>query len=142
MKCVLCDKTTDDVDFAIEQGWIPNFFCNDQEYGPVCPHCSEKYLLINVDGWEIKPVFKQTFLDSASSTKLNMPLSQVPAAASLYPDLDLIKTLRGKFIGETIHSMTTDELVDLINHQHQRILDLERRQIELNMEIEETQADF
>ena len=42
-----------------------------------------------------------------------------------YPDLELIKRLRKKFIGETIHSMSTDELVDLINHQHERIKDLE-----------------
>jgi hypothetical protein len=154
MNCKLCDKELknsvtglranddDNIDSAVDEGWIPNFWCGEQEYGPVCPHCTEKYLLVNEDGWEIKPVFKQTFLDSASSTRFKMPLSQVPTAASLYPDLGLIKRLRGKFLEYTVESLSKDELIDLINHQNQRILDLERRQIELNTEIEEIQSDF
>ena len=43
-----------------------------------------------------------------------------------YPDLALIKKLRGKFLEYTVDSLTKDELIDLINHQNERILDLER----------------
>ena len=43
-----------------------------------------------------------------------------------YPDLKLIKRLRGKFLEHTVKNLTNDELIDLINHQNERILDLER----------------
>lgn len=143
MKCTLCDKSiTDDIEYAIDEGWIPNFWCNDQEYGPVCTHCTEKFLEANIDGWNIKEVFKQTFLDSASSKRFNMVLADVPTAASLYPDLDLIKMLRGKFLEHTVDSLTKEELIDLINHQHQRILDLDRKVEELDKEIETMNDDF
>jgi hypothetical protein len=44
-----------------------------------------------------------------------------------FPDLDLIKRLRRKFIEHTAKSLTSGETVDLINHQHQRIQDLENK---------------
>ena len=44
-----------------------------------------------------------------------------------YPDLDLIKRLRQKFIEYTVHSLSVYETVDLINHQNERIRGLERR---------------
>jgi hypothetical protein len=42
-----------------------------------------------------------------------------------YPDLDLIKRLHRKFVMHTAKSLTNGEVVDLVNHQRQRIMDLE-----------------
>jgi hypothetical protein len=93
-------------------------------------------------GWQIKDVFRQTFLDSSSSTRFNMALADCPAAFSLYPDLELISRLREKFLTETIDAFTRDEIVDLINHQHQRILDLEQTERELDKEIQTIQDEY
>lgn len=110
MNCVLCDrKISDDINFACDRGWIPNFWCNDQEYGPVCPHCTENYLQLGDDKeFEIRPVFVQTFLDSASS---NMPLAE----KSVEPDLELIQDLKDKYI-DNPKSLTKEELIVLISH--------------------------
>ena len=44
-----------------------------------------------------------------------------------YPDRELIRRLRGKFIASGLDSMTRQEVLDLINHQHEYIAELEAR---------------
>ena len=125
MNCTLCEKQNfTEIEDAIEDGWLPYFFCGDQEYGPVCPVCSEKYVEPDKSGeFKIKEIFEKTFLDSASSCRTDKPLAEMPEALDLYPDRKLIKKLREKFILVTI---TDAEKIDLINHQHQLIRDLDR----------------
>jgi hypothetical protein len=135
MKCILCDRFINDIDTAIDTDWTPNFWCGEQEYGPTCPHCTGKYLEYSSDGeFQLKAIFERTFLDSASSKRFNMVLANVPGV-SIYPDRELIKKLRGKFLEYTVDALSKDELIDLINHQNQLILDLDR-------EIEEISRDF
>lgn len=44
----------------------------------------------------------------------------------MYPDLGLIKTLRSKFLTYSVRALSESEIIDLINHQHERIHDLEK----------------
>ncbi|MCK4777585.1 MAG: nucleoside triphosphate pyrophosphohydrolase family protein [Actinomycetia bacterium] len=46
-----------------------------------------------------------------------------------YPDTDLIKRLRVKFIEFGVKELSRDEVIDLINHQHELIRDLKREAI-------------
>lgn len=42
-----------------------------------------------------------------------------------YPNLALIRYLRAKFISKSYYSLSATEAIDLINHQHERIAQLE-----------------
>ena len=45
--CAICCKTVfpDDINAAIDAGWFPSYFIGDEEQGgPVCPHCTEQFL--------------------------------------------------------------------------------------------------
>ena len=44
-----------------------------------------------------------------------------------YPDRELIRTLRSKFVADGIDSMTQQEMIDLINHQHEYIATLKAK---------------
>lgn len=47
-------------------------------------------------------------------------------ARTPYPDIELIKRLRSKFVGEGFKSLTSDEAIDLINHLNEYRCDAER----------------
>jgi hypothetical protein len=69
MECTLCeDGTVADIEEAIEEGWMPSFWVDEEEYGCVCPTCIDKYLEEGMDGeWELKPELISTFRASSSS---------------------------------------------------------------------------
>ena len=75
MICVLCKSElpegTDEfsnIDAAIDAGWIPSFWVEEEEYYCVCPVCTEKYLQQGPDGeFELKPELVSTFTASASA---------------------------------------------------------------------------
>lgn len=50
VNCVICNMKMDDIDQAIDQGWTPYFYEGTEEYGPVCPGCSEILLFKAKDG--------------------------------------------------------------------------------------------
>jgi hypothetical protein len=51
MKCAICGITTDSVDEAIDQGWIPYVWDGDREIdGPFCGSCFEGLIEIDGDG--------------------------------------------------------------------------------------------
>jgi DNA-directed RNA polymerase subunit RPC12/RpoP len=67
MKCTLCEKEIGDIESAIEEGWMPQFYVGEQEYDVACPTCSEKYLQMGADGeMELRPEYTKTFMDSSS----------------------------------------------------------------------------
>jgi hypothetical protein len=50
MECTLCeDGTVADIEEAIEEGWMPSFWVDEEEYGCVCPTCIDKYLEEGMD---------------------------------------------------------------------------------------------
>ena len=74
MECTLCErKHTGNIDEAIEEGWIPNFYVEDNEYDHACPTCVEKYLVVGSDDgeWELAGEFVSTFNASASTTNMS-----------------------------------------------------------------------
>ena len=59
MKCVICGIDPDCLEYRIEQEWIPYFFENESEHGPVCPFCKEKLIGVGIDGeFELKEEFQ------------------------------------------------------------------------------------
>ena len=77
MNCTLCEAEVDGIEEAIEKDWVPYFYVNDDEYGPVCSECFKKYLQFDAEGeCEMHPAFINTFLASSSSklkTEANGP---------------------------------------------------------------------
>lgn len=141
--CVLCEVSIKGIEEAIAAGWTPSFWSNNEEYGSVCPHCTAKYLQQDDSGdMEIKPIFEKTFMDSASSKRYDEPLAKIESVKCLYPDRELIKKLRGKFLEYTIDSMAGDEIIDLVNHQHQLIADLDQEIENLKIDLQSHYDDF
>jgi hypothetical protein len=133
----------EEIDAAIEIGWLASFWVNNEEYGPVCQHCAQKYIQSDPDGeFELKAIFVSSFLDSASSKRYDVPLAQIEKVKALYPDRELIKSIRVKFITHTVDSLTKDETVDMINHQHQLIADLDREIENYKIELQSHYDDF
>ena len=59
MKCAICGIEVLSVEQAIEDGWTPYFYMDEEEYGPACPNCTEFYLQVGQDGEvEVKPACK------------------------------------------------------------------------------------
>jgi len=53
IECHFCNRTTRDVEAAIEAGWIPSFYEVGDEHetpDPVCPMCQEVFLEQDDDG--------------------------------------------------------------------------------------------
>ncbi len=50
MKCTLCKKVTDNIDRAIDRGWIASFWVGDKEYAVACDDCTKRYLILGDDG--------------------------------------------------------------------------------------------
>lgn len=49
----------DDIEAAIDEGWIPYFYEGEEEHGPVCPVCTEKFLEIGDDEeWQLKENYR------------------------------------------------------------------------------------
>jgi hypothetical protein len=147
LKCILCEAVIgghiDNSELAEEAGWVPYFYCDKEEYSHACSHCAGKYLQLAESGeMEIKPEFRQTFLDSASSNKYDEPLAKMKSALDIYPNRELIKKLRGKFLEHTFKSLSSDEAIDLINHQHQLIADLDHEIENLEIELQSHYDDF
>jgi hypothetical protein len=137
MKCTLCDKEIAGINEAIEEGWIPTFYVGETEYGEVCPECVNKYLSIDTDGEMIlAPEFEATFMASASSRKetLLTLAEMVAVEKGPYPDEELIKRLRGKFLEFSVDILSRDETIDLINHQHEQIHQLKQSRDNLRIE--------
>ena len=44
----------------------------------------------------------------------------------MYPDRELIRRLHARFLAKGIDSLTRQEVLDLINHQHEYLTDLEK----------------
>jgi predicted nucleic acid-binding Zn-ribbon protein len=44
MRCLICGIVVDDIEKAIEEGWIPCFYNGEQQHDPACPGCSETIL--------------------------------------------------------------------------------------------------
>jgi hypothetical protein len=73
MKCALCEIEIVGTGAAVEAGWIPYFYVNDDEYGPACSACAEMYLQEDAEGeCEMKPEFITTFQVSTSSKILHI----------------------------------------------------------------------
>ena len=70
-KCVLCEKKMPDIEVAMDEGWMPQFYVGDTEYQIACSDCSEKYLEYDEKDGEVvlKPEFVKTFMDSSSSNQ-------------------------------------------------------------------------
>ena len=55
MNCAICDRAAPpDIEVTIDAGWIPSYFCGQQQMlGPVCPECCKQHLRLGKDGeWE------------------------------------------------------------------------------------------
>ncbi len=50
MKCAICGVEVLSVEQAIEDGWTPYFYMDEEENGPACPNCTEFYLQVGEDG--------------------------------------------------------------------------------------------
>lgn len=50
MKCVICGIDTNSLSYREGHEWVPYFFENDSEHGPVCPFCKEKLIGVGSDG--------------------------------------------------------------------------------------------
>jgi hypothetical protein len=57
MICCFCSAHVDDVDDAVEAGWVPDFYVGGVEYeGPVCVPCQRANLRLGDDGeLELRP---------------------------------------------------------------------------------------
>jgi len=60
IECVICGATLPDVEDAIDAGWLPAFWVDKVEAGPVCVRCSVTYLVLTDDGeFEVRPQHRQ-----------------------------------------------------------------------------------
>jgi hypothetical protein len=50
MRCSICGIIVDDIEKAIEEGWIPSFYDGEQQHDPACSGCSEAILEAGEDG--------------------------------------------------------------------------------------------
>ena len=51
MKCAICGITTDSIEAAIDEGWIPYVWDGDiEQEGPFCGSCFESLIEIDEDG--------------------------------------------------------------------------------------------
>jgi len=50
MKCDICGMTVDTIQEAIDLDWIPYFYEDKIEHGPVCCSCAEKSICVGEDG--------------------------------------------------------------------------------------------
>lgn len=63
MECTLCPAEVsdemDDIEEAIDKGWIPYFYTGEEEKGCCCAECTDKYLDIGEDGeWQLQPGYE------------------------------------------------------------------------------------
>jgi len=59
MKCTICGTTVESVEQAIDLGWIPNFWEEEEEYGPSCNGCSDTLIQVGQDGeFELKEEYR------------------------------------------------------------------------------------
>ena len=59
MKCTICGTTVESIENAIDLGWIPSFWEEDNEYGPACTGCSETLIQVGQDGeFELKEEYQ------------------------------------------------------------------------------------
>ncbi len=58
-KCAICNTSImpDDLNAAIDAGWLPSYFIGDDEQsGPVCPRCDEQFLVRDEGGESVLQV--------------------------------------------------------------------------------------
>jgi hypothetical protein len=49
--CDICGRSVSNIDVAIEQDWRPCYYADgEQQEGPVCFECSERFLRLADDG--------------------------------------------------------------------------------------------
>ena len=71
MRCSICGIVVDDIEKAIEEGWIPSFYDGEQQHDPACSGCSETILEAGEDGeLQVKAEYrgKVKFLDDQPET--------------------------------------------------------------------------
>jgi hypothetical protein len=50
MRCSICGIVIDDIEKAIEEGWIPSYWDGEQQHDPACAGCSQAILENGEDG--------------------------------------------------------------------------------------------
>jgi hypothetical protein len=58
MRCCICGICTQDVEEALDNGWVPYFLEGTEEHGPCCLDCFEVLLYLDKDG---EPRIKEKF---------------------------------------------------------------------------------
>ena len=69
MICTLCEKQIEDIEAAIEEGWIPEFYVGEQRYEIACSACFDNYLQFDEEDGEVelRPEYVNTFMASSSA---------------------------------------------------------------------------
>lgn len=70
MYCSLCGTEVEDIEDAIEQGWLPSFWDGEIQREVACAKCADTLLQYKDDGeYEVKPEYRGKLIYANSGSK-------------------------------------------------------------------------
>jgi hypothetical protein len=70
MLCSICGIEIDDIENAVDEGWIPSFYDGDTDHEFACSGCSKSLLQVGDDGeMELKPEYQGKILYGQAEPK-------------------------------------------------------------------------